>query len=67
MLHLGQSLDPFSKLEFRKIGRYDSHTMVLVVRLVDTVAQLLNTVAVHLVVLIFKPWSKVGTYLIGFH
>ena len=49
------------KLELRKIGRYDNHTMVLVVRLVDTVARLLNIVAVHLDVLIFKPWSKVRT------
>ena len=54
----------FSKLEFRKIGRYDNHTMALVVRLVDIVAQLPNTVAVHPVVLTFKPWSKVSASVV---
>ena len=53
-----------SKLEFRKIGRYDNHTMVLVVRLVVIVAQLPNIVAVHPVVLTFKKWSKVSASVV---
>ena len=37
--------------------------MVLAVLLEVTVVPLPNIVAVHLVVLIFKPWSKVSEYI----
>ena len=54
------SAEPWLNLILRKIGRFVSHIMVLVVLLVVTVVPLPNIAVVRLVALIFKRWWKVS-------